>query len=189
MAEELSFESLKDLKKYVGQNYTVVESLGNNSTNNISASNRRTKIVTRTKARKIANALKTDIRAACSAPPFNLHSIFDQLYILDGENPGQLIVYIPFSAKSYRESKFEKDKHYSFMPILMDQGWLTKFATQEQKQRGLTRPTFGYFVGTGELSRVIREFNSKHRRQGYHVSIEYDESALGWIPGQYITKL
>lgn len=187
MSGEHSFDNLNELKEYFRDNYEVTDGISRNSTNIQGANQRRVNSVTKTKARQVANKLQQNIRSACSAPPFNLHNIFDQLKIEILEN-GTIVVTIPFTKRAYKESKFKSDRHYSFIPILLDRGWTTKFA-KNKNFRNVSYPTFAYFVGTGELTRIINSFNRAYASQGYRVVLEYDEGMLGWIPGQYIKSL
>lgn len=187
MKDENSFDNLNELKKYFRANYEVTDGISRNSTNIQGATQRRANNVTKIKARQVANKLEHNIRSACSAPPFNLHGIFDQLKINTLEN-GVIVVTIPFTERAYKESKFESDRHYSFMPILIDKGWTTKFA-KNKNFASVSSPTLAYFVGTGELTRIINSFNKAYAPHGYRATLEYDEGMLGWIPDQYIKSL
>lgn len=187
-----SFNSWGDLKKYCGdyiqQASTTVSSKGSNGSSSNTGYSGRARNINKTKARQVANKLKSEIRAACSAPPWNIKNIFDTLKVDSDEN-GRISVSMPFTNRAYLPSKFEKDRHYSFIPVLMDMGWTTKFASKNSITNGLTRPTFGHFEGTHAIKSIINSFNRTYAPHGYHAEFVYDESQLGWIPGQYIKGL
>lgn len=171
MSEELHFNSLNDFKKYCKANSVGTGSGGG-----------RARHASKTKARAVTNKLLSEIRSACSAPPWHLRGIFDSIYIESDRKTGKITVYAPFNEKAYRKSAWQE--HNSFIPVLMDMGWKTKFATDSDYRNGMTRPTFGYFVGTGELTRIINNFNRAYASHGYRAEIDYDSSVLGFVPGE-----
>ena len=175
--------------------------------------------LTKVEIRNRVKELLSEIRAACSAPPWNLRGIISDATIKIEDQPdGSIVVTVPFNSKAYKQNIVKSQSHYSFIPILMSRGWSVHGAqesynpdpsyhgnaTWEVKRHrdvyGGTnnkkvavwqygRPSFEYFVGTGELDRIIENFNAKYAKDGFFAMLDYDEDTLGWIPGHYIKSL
>lgn len=140
--------------------------------------------------RGIVQELLREIRNACSSPPWHLHSIFYNNPMTITDNPdGSISVSVPFTEKSYRRNLF--DDHYSFIPLLMDQGWIVhrETASKYPATAALTYPTFERFVGTKAMQTVIDNFNAKYAPKGISAQLNYDDDSLGFVKGHYMTSL
>lgn len=202
------FNSFGDLGHFLlaNQKTMTVGSISNSKT--ISKDKGDNAQLTRAKIRTITNELMSEIKTACSLPPWGLHNIFENGSLKITEFPnGNIQVTVPFTNASYKKSIAKKNAHYSFIPILMSRGWSVHGAqgdgspveyqvTTHRKVYGGTSnkkvtvfssggPTFRYFAGTGELDRIINNFNAKYAPLGIRVTLDYSEDDLGWIPGHY----
>lgn len=178
-----SFENWDEMVEYFGENYEDVSDGSGKSFGGGYASGTVRSTRSHVEIRKIVQELMRAIRNACSAPPWHLHYIFYSNPMTITDQPdGSIVVTVPFTEQAYRQSAFHT--HYSFIPILMDQGWHVRKTTSfngKSSGDGLTYPTFEYFVGTGELKRILDEFNARYASKGFHAELEFDSSKPWWF--------
>lgn len=203
------FDSWAELGGYLKDNYIVEaddsESSDVGSSKNsgikkgsISKGGKKNKATLRVTSREKTADLLKEIRHICAEAPWNLRGIInnEDIQIRD-DFKGNIVVTVPFRNKAYKQNVSKR--HYSFIPVLMDRGWVTKYASipgytpgtrqgkKELKESG--RPTFAYFAGTHELTAAIDKFNRENASLGMRAQLEFTEDMLGWVPNHYITSL
>lgn len=178
-----SFESWDEMSQYFCENYEDVSD-GTGFIGGGAGSSKVTQSIrSHTEIRKIVQELMREIRNVCSSPPWNLHYIFytNPMTIVD-QPDGTIVVTLPFTEAAYRRNMF--DTHYSFIPILMDMGWRVRkipgIGGKPSSGDGVTAPTFEYFAGSGELTRVLDEFNARYASKGFHAELVFDSSKPYW---------
>lgn len=179
-----SFDNWDELISYFSDNYEDASGETHSRSSSSDGKGGGVGLRSHVEIRKIIQELMREIRNACSAPPWHLHYIFysNPMTIVD-QPDGSIVVTVPFTEDAYRRNMF--NTHYSFIPILMDQGWhvrkFTTFSGKSSRGNGLTYPTFEYFVGTGELTRIIDNFNARYANKGFHAELVFDSSKPWWF--------
>lgn len=196
-----AFDSWAELSGYLKDNYIVeaddsedsdVDSSKNSGIKkgNVSKGGKKNKATLRVASREKTADLLKEIRHICANAPWNLRGIInnEDIQIRD-DFKGNIVVTVPFRNKAYKQNLFKH--HYSFIPVLMDRGWVTKYApgTRQGRIKAAGRPTFVYFAGTHELTVAIDKFNRENASLGMKAQLEFTEDMLGWVPDHYITSL
>lgn len=124
--------------------------------------------------------LLNEIRAICQSSPWNMKSIIYNADINVQEfGDGTSIIYVPFRPEAWRPSKW--DWYDSFIPVLMDRGWLWKGESPNKKGRSF--PTYQYFIGTHEIEAAISRFNRKNAALGLRAYFDVDDDSRIWPTG------
>ena len=173
MASSNSGWSWEDLKKWMGSDEVEgVEGLTGR------VRGHRPRMEGREKMMELLN----EIRAICNTDPWNLTGIIhnEDIKVTDLDN-GKILVSADFMQKATGRSKgpYRKSKwysYYSFIPVLMDQGWLWHDAVPNKKGREF--PTYQYFIGTHEIEAAINRFNRKYAKKGLKATFEVDDYRL-----------
>ncbi len=169
---DLNFDSWEQLQKWMGSDEVEgVTGVSGRIAGRRPATNARTKLA----------ELLSEIRGICNTAPWNLRGIIDNHDIMVEEyGNGRIVASAPFREQAWRPSKW--DWYDSFIPVLMDRGWLWKGETPNKKGRSF--PTYQYFIGTHEIEAAINRFNRKYKKQGYRAVFDVGDDSRIWPTGR-----
>ena len=168
--DNLKFDSWEELKTW----------MKSDDVEGVTSSTRKT---TRplTTARVRLQELLNEIRTICQTSPWNMKGVIYNADIRAQEfGNGKHVVYAPFRINAWRPSKW--DWYDSFIPVLMDRGWLWK--DEKPNKKGRSFPTYQYFIGTHEIEAAISRFNAKNAALGFRAYFDVEDDSRVWPTGK-----